>query len=119
MIESNASTGERVLHRRGDPIGVAVGGDRDGTTVVHLDQGGADVLRYRVRVTVIRHLAVLYVPPHRRLRSHILLIRSRRHRRRHGGGHGPGLYLLALFWTSRVAYRAITEQGRSICRAVF
>lgn len=90
MIESNASTGERVLHRRGDPIGVAVGGDRDGTTVVHLDQGGADVLRYRVRITVLRHLAVLYVPPHRRLRSHVLSLRSRRHGRRHGGGHGSG-----------------------------
>ena len=106
MIESNPSTGERVLYRRGDSIGVAVGGDGDGTTVVHLDRGGADVLRYRVRVTVIRHLAVLYVPPHRRLRSHILLIRSRRHRRRHGGGHGPGLHLLALFWTSRVALQS-------------
>ncbi|KAK9230260.1 hypothetical protein WN944_023227 [Citrus x changshan-huyou] len=86
--------------------GIDPGGDGDGTTVVHLDRGGADVLRYRVRVTVIRHLAVLYVPPHRRLRSHILLIRSRRHRRRHGGGHGPGLHLLALFWTSRVALQS-------------
>lgn len=37
VIQSDSSAGERVLDRRGDTISVAVGGDRDRPTVVHLN----------------------------------------------------------------------------------
>lgn len=37
MIEGDAGTGERVLDRRGDASGVAIGGDGNGPTVVHMN----------------------------------------------------------------------------------
>lgn len=75
MIEGDAGAGERVLDRRGDAIGVAVGGDGDGAAVVHLHQRRAYILSDGVDVADLGHLAILYVPPHRRLRRHVLLLR--------------------------------------------
>lgn len=64
MVEGDAGAGERVLHRRGDAIGVAVGGDGDGAAVVHLHKSRTYILRDGVSVADLRNLAILYVPPH-------------------------------------------------------
>lgn len=78
MVKGDAGAGEGLLDGGGDAGGVSVGGNGDGTTVVDLDQGGTDVLRYGVRLAALGDLAVLYVPPHRRLRPRVLRLRLRR-----------------------------------------
>ena len=78
MVEGNSGAGERVLYRGWDARGVSVGGDGDGATVVHADQRGADVLRDRVRIRTLGHMAVFDVPPHRYLGRGVLRLRVRR-----------------------------------------
>lgn len=76
VVESDAGAGERLLDSGGDARGVAVGGDGHGPTVVELGEGGADVLGDGVGIAALGHLAVLDVPPHRRLRPHVLRLRQ-------------------------------------------
>lgn len=64
VVEGDAGAGERVLNRSRDAIGVAVGGDGDGPTVIHLDESRTNVLGDGVGVADLGDLAVLYVPPH-------------------------------------------------------
>lgn len=72
MVEGDSGAGEGVLDGGGDLVGVAVGGDGDRTHVVHVRQRRAYVLRDQVRIAPLRHLAVLDIPPHRRLRLSVL-----------------------------------------------
>lgn len=57
-----------LLNRRRDPSGIAVSGDEDGPTVVHISKRVGSVLSDRVQFASLRHLAILDVPPHRYLR---------------------------------------------------
>ena len=75
MIECDAGARESLLNRRGDAVGVAVGGDGNGPTIVELDQCGAYVLGDYVGFAPSGYLAVLYVPPSRRLRRAVLPFR--------------------------------------------
>lgn len=72
MIKGDPGTGESLLNRGRNARGVSVGGDRDGAAVIELREGGAYVLGNRVRITPLRDLTVLDIPPHRRLRHHVL-----------------------------------------------
>lgn len=82
MIESDAGAGERLLHRSRDAICISIGRDGDWTTVVQLGQRGTDVLSDGVWIAALGDLAVLDVPPHRRLYRHVLRLgRERRTRR--------------------------------------
>ena len=101
VVEGDAGAGKRVLHRRGEAIGVAVGGDGDGAAVVHVHQRRAYVLGDRVRVETTRHLAVLYVPPHRYFRRRVLRLRRRQQRRRRRRGGAYGRYI-GSHWHSRL-----------------
>ena len=83
VIESDAGAGERLLHESRDPISIAVGRDRDWTTLVQFGQRGTDVPSDGMRIAALGDLAVLDVPPHRRLRRHVLLLRRERGRTRH------------------------------------
>lgn len=83
MVESDAGTGESLLNRRRDASCIAVGGYRDGPTVIHLDESGGYVLSNGVCITPPGHLTVLYVPPHRSFRVCVLRFRQTRLRRRH------------------------------------
>lgn len=76
MVEGDAGARKGLLNRGGDAIGVAIGGDGDGATVVDFDESGAYVLGDGVRVASLWHLTVLYVPPHRRLRPYVLRLRQ-------------------------------------------
>lgn len=78
MVEGDSSAGECVLYRSGDAGGVAVGGDGDGAAVVHADECRADVLSDGVGIAAFRNMAVLDVPPHRRLGRRVLRLRVRR-----------------------------------------
>jgi hypothetical protein len=104
VVEGDAGAGERVLYGGGDAVGVAVGGDGDGPTVHHLHERRAYVLRDRMRVAALRHLAVLYVPPNRCLGPHVLRLRHRRRR----SAHIPNHPLRAI----------ILQQHKSITRSI-
>jgi hypothetical protein len=70
-----ADAGECVLYGGGDVVGVAVGDDGERPIVHHLHERRGYVLRHRLRdVAPVRHLAVLYVSPHRRLGPHVLCL---------------------------------------------
>lgn len=64
VVEGNAGARKCLLNRRWDAIGVAVGGDVDGATIVHLDECPSNILGDGMRVTTLWNLAVLYVPPY-------------------------------------------------------
>lgn len=76
MVESDAGAGESVLGGGRNAGGVAIGGDGNGPTIIHFDEGGAYVLGNRVGVAASGHLAVLYVPPNGRLGGGILRLHS-------------------------------------------
>lgn len=82
VIESDAGAGERLLHRRRDAIRVAVGRDRDWTTVVQFGKRGTDIPSDGMWIAALRDLTVLDVPPHRRLRRHVLRLSGERGRTR-------------------------------------
>jgi len=64
-VEGNSGAGEGVLYRGWDARGgVSVGGDGDRAAVIHANQRGADVLRDRVRIRTLGHMAVFDIPPH-------------------------------------------------------
>jgi hypothetical protein len=96
VVEGDAGARERVLDGGRDALGVAVGGDGDGPAVVHLRERRAYVLGDRVRVAPFRHLAVLYVPPHRRLRPYVLRLRHRRRRSVHIPDHPRAQLIIIL-----------------------
>lgn len=79
MVESDAGAGEGVLGGGGNAVGVAVGGDGGGATVIHFIEGGTYVFGDVMGIAASRHLAVLYVPPHRRLRLAVRLRLPHRH----------------------------------------
>lgn len=87
VIERDAGAVERLLDGGGDPGGVSVSGDGDGPTIVHLDERGANILRDGVGVAHLGHVTILYVPPHRRLRLHVLLLRRQMQRLRSVSAH--------------------------------
>ena len=77
MVEGDSGAVESLLDVVGDAIGVSVGVEGgEGPTVAEVDQGGADVTGDGVGIAPTWHCAVLYVPPHRRLRPHVLLLCS-------------------------------------------
>lgn len=78
VVKGDPSAGERLLHGRRDIARVAEGGDGHGATVTHCCQGRAYVLGDQVRITSPGNLAVLDVPPHRRLRRSVLPVRHPR-----------------------------------------
>ena len=80
MVEGDAGAGEGMLDDGSDASGVAVGGDGNGAAVVRANEGGAYVLRDGVGIASFRHVTVLYVPPHRRLRRRVLHLCLRRRR---------------------------------------
>lgn len=80
MVEGDAGAGEGMLDDGSDASGVAVGGDGNGAAVVRANEGGAYVLRDGVGIASFRHVTVLYVPPHRRLRRRVLRLCLRRRR---------------------------------------
>jgi hypothetical protein len=96
VVEGDAGAGERVLDGGRDAVGVAVGGDGEGPAVVHLHERRAYVLRDRVRVAPLWRRAVLYVPPHRRLRPHVLRLRHRRRRSVHIPNHPRAQLIIKL-----------------------
>lgn len=67
MIEGNAGAREGMGDISRDGVDVAEGGDGEGPAVAHLLQGGGDVAGDGVGVTPSWYMAVLYVPPYRRL----------------------------------------------------
>lgn len=75
MVEGDSGAGERVLYRRWDARGVAVGGDGDGAAVVHANEGGTDVLRDGVGIRTLWDVAVLDVPPDGGLGGGVLRLR--------------------------------------------
>lgn len=83
MIKGDPRTGEGLLDRRRNARGVPVGGDWNRAAIIELREGGAYVLGDRVRITPLGDLAVLDVPPDRRLRLHVLRLR------RAGAAHVP------------------------------
>ncbi|TQD82903.1 hypothetical protein C1H46_031567 [Malus baccata] len=64
-----------MLNKIKDVVGVAVGGDGDGPTIIHLHEGRTDVLGDGIGIVDFRDLAVLYVPPHRHFGVHVLRLR--------------------------------------------
>ena len=76
MVEGDAGAGEGLLNGRRNPKSVAVGGDGDGTTVVHLDESRANVPSYGVGIAALGDLTILYVPPDRRLHGGVLILCS-------------------------------------------
>lgn len=78
VVKGDASAGERLQHGRRYIVRVAEGGDGHGATVTHCCQGRAYVLGDQVRITNPGNLAVLDVPPHRRLRRRVLPVRHPR-----------------------------------------
>lgn len=75
MVEGDSGAGESVLYSLGDARGVAVGGDGNGATVVHANEGGTDVLSDGVWLGALGNMAVFYVPPDRNLRRRVLCLR--------------------------------------------
>jgi len=108
VVEGDAGAGERVLDGGRDAVGVAVGGDGEGPAVVHLHERRAYVLRDRVRVAPLWHRAVLYVPPHRRLRPHVLRLRHRRRRSAHIPNH-PRAQLIIYYSINQSITRSIPQ----------
>lgn len=75
MVEGDSSARKRVLYRGRDASGITIGGDGNRPRIVHLRKGGAYVLSDGVRIANFGDMTVLYVPPHRRLRRHVLRLR--------------------------------------------
>lgn len=67
MIEGYAGAREGMGDMSRDGVDVAEGGDGEGPAVAHLLQGGGNVAGDGVGVTPSWDMAVLYVPPYRRL----------------------------------------------------
>ena len=59
MVERNSGARKCFLNVGRDATSVAVGGNRDGPTEVHLEESGTNVLSNRVSVTALGDLAVL------------------------------------------------------------
>lgn len=92
MVKRDAGGRQGLLDRRRDASGVPVSQYRDRTAVVHVDERGTDVPGDRVGVGTLGDLAVLDVPPSRRLGLNVLLLRLflRRNCREGGGVDGGG-----------------------------
>lgn len=97
MIEGNAGARKGMRNMRRDGIDVAEGGDGEGTAVARLLQGGEDA-GDGVGVTPSWDMAVLYVPPYRRLRHGVRRRRLNVRRRitHHARGHRNFFFLLLL-----------------------
>lgn len=65
MVEADAGGGERCQDRQGNPCGVTVGSDRDGSQVPRGRERGDKVVGDAVRVAAAAgHRALIDVPPH-------------------------------------------------------
>lgn len=72
MIQSDASTRKSLLNRIRNAIGIPISGNGDRATIVDFDEGRTDVLGDGVRITSLRDLTVLDVPPNRSLSPDVL-----------------------------------------------
>lgn len=72
MVEADPGAREALDDGGRNVVGVAVSPDVEGTPIVHLLQGHADVACDGVGIATLGDMAVLDVPPNRRLRHRIL-----------------------------------------------
>ena len=96
MVEGDAGAGERMLDGGSDASGVPVSRDGNGAAIIHPNEGGAYVLRDGVGIAPFRHLAVLYVPPNRRLGQRVLCLRKRHRRSASAHLTGSGTFFRCL-----------------------
>lgn len=104
MVEGNPGARKGMGDMRRDGIDVAEGGDGEGPAVAHLLQGCGDVAGDDVGVTTSWDMAVLYVPPYRRLRHGVRRRRLgvRRRFTHHAHGHRNLLSFFFFFFNNKL-----------------